>query len=248
MTPFLLAFGDGRVASAVRVTRSSDLADAFAALGLAPPRPVVVVVGGADGLDPADEVRLCRVLAVGIVPAVEAAGAVVIDGGTAAGVMRLLGVVRADSDAAFPLVGIAATGTVVLPDDRSNEGKGVPLDRHHSHFVLVPGDVWGCESPWIASAATSLAQGGPSATVVVNGGDIVYADVERSVDAGRAVIAVAGTGRAADELASAVRGEPADERATALVKAGCVTTAAADDPRELARAITATFAARPDAR
>ena len=53
------------------------------------------------------------------------------------------------------------------------------LEPHHTYFVIVPGDDWGAESPWIARTATVLAGAAPSITGLVNGGQIAYADVQR---------------------------------------------------------------------
>ena len=115
----------------------------------------------------------------------------------------------------------------------------VPLDAHHTHFVLVPGAEWGAESPWIAQVGTELAGGLPSVTVLVNGGEIAYADVEHSLRAGRPVLAIAGSGRTADELSSAVRGVPADERAVRLAASGLVRAVDSGDLRTLERALAA---------
>jgi hypothetical protein len=62
----------------------------------------------------------------------------------------------------------------------------------------------------------------------VNGGDVARRDVEASVEAGRAVVIVAGSGRAADELAGEVQG--------GLFASGLVVVAApAAVPGEVAR-------------
>jgi hypothetical protein len=86
------------------------------------------------------------------------------------------------------------------------------LDPDHSHFLLVPGDEWGAEARWIARVATVLAGDTPSATVLINGGEIAYSDVERSVAAGRSVLAVAGSGRTADHLAAELQRDGARPR------------------------------------
>jgi hypothetical protein len=51
----------------------------------------------------------------------EALGACVADGGTYSGVMHLMGQARTETQASFPLGGVAATGTVAL--------QGTPLPR-----------------------------------------------------------------------------------------------------------------------
>jgi hypothetical protein len=136
-------------------------------------------------------------------------------------------------------VGVAAVGTVTVPGGPPPRDDAAALDPDHSHFILVPGEDWGAEADWIARVATALAGDRPSATVVVNGGEIAYADIGRSLDAGRRVFVVAGSGRTADQVAAALRSEPADERAVALAGSDLVEAVSAGDPGGLARALTA---------
>jgi len=237
--PFPVSFDDERTATAVRVDQPSDIPIALAALGLQGPRPVVVLVGGAGRMDAGDLGRLRPLFEHGLVPLAERLGVVVVDGGTDAGVMHLVGRARSWAGARFPLLGVAAAGTVRFPGHHPGHEDAWPLDAHHTQFLLVPGGAWGDESPWIARVAGELAGGWPSVTVLVNGGEIAYADVEHSLLAGRPVLAVAGSGRTADQLASAARGGPADQRAVRLAASGLVEVIDADDPAALDRALGA---------
>jgi hypothetical protein len=235
--PFRVQF-DSRDAQAVHVEKFGELPSALADLGLHPPRPTVVVIGGAGGLD---EVRLNRLRPLfdsAIVPVMKESDAVGMDGGTLSGVMRLFGEAHWAAAATFPLVGVAAEGTVRLPGGQEPHGDDAPLEPHHTHFVLIPGSEWGAESPWIAEAATVLAGGAPSLTVLINGGEIAYADVERSLHAGREVLVIAGSGRTADALAEALAEDGGDERARALARSGLVRSVALDDPGSLVDALT----------
>ena len=72
----------------------------------------------------------------------------------------------------------------------------------------MPGD-----GHWLSRVATAIAAGQPSLTLVINGGQITYDDIGRSLRAGRPVIILAGTGRAADTIAAAARGDIADPKA-----------------------------------
>ena len=155
-SPLRFDFPGGASAQAVDVGDVGELASALTRLGLSPPRPTVVVVGGAGGLDRAGIERLRPVIETGIVPVLERFGAAAIDGGTLSGVMRMLGEARWALGAAFPLVGVVAAGTVELPGRPAPPGADAVLEPHHSHFVIVPGDHWGAESPWIARTATVL--------------------------------------------------------------------------------------------
>jgi hypothetical protein len=237
--PFPIGFQGGQTATAVRVDQPSDLLAALAALGLHAPRLVVVLVGGAALMDARDLDRLRPLFERGLVPVAERLGVVVVDGGTDAGVMRLIGRARTRAEATFPLVGVPVAGTVRFPGKRWWVRRRWPLDAHHPHFVLVPGAKVGDGAPWIARVGTELAGGWPSVTVLVNGGKVSYTDVACSLHAGRPVLAIAGSGRTADQLASAARGGPADERAVRLAASGLVEVVDADDLEALDRAVGA---------
>lgn len=234
ISPFQLELPNAAAAYAVHVTEVNELHSAVNAMGLRPPRATVVVVGGAAGLDDADHASIRKLFVSGVVPVMEEHGAVGVDGGTRAGVMRLFGEARSVAAATFPLVGVVAGGTVQLPGGRATRQDAAVLDPNHTHFVIVPGDEWGAESPWIAETATVLAGRAPSVTVLINGGQVAYSDVERSVQAGRRVVVIAGSGRTADEFADALAGGAANERATAVAKSGLLHSVPADEPGGLA--------------
>lgn len=194
------------------------LAAALAAGGLVPGRwPVVVLVGGAGGVTDQERVRWQGLFRDGLVAGVAAGGGCVLDGGTDAGVIALVGAARAAFGAGFPLVGVVATGTIRWPGRAPGRPDAAALEPHHTHVIAVPGGEWGTESPWLARVATVLAAGAPTVTVVVNGGAIALEDVRYSLVAARRVLAVARTGRAADALVAASRGEPSGAPASPLV-------------------------------
>ena len=242
-TSFPLHFGAAGTTDCVRLDDVGEIHDALEALGVRPPRPVVVVVGGAGGLSGTDLDRLRPVFSTGLVPVLEERGAAGIDGGTNAGVMRLFGEARAEALASFPLIGVAAGGTVRVPDVLKAPDDAADLDPHHTHFILVPGHEWGAEAPWIARIATELSGTALAVTVLVNGGEIAYADIRRSVEAGRPVVTVAGSGRTADQLAAALSGGPADGRAVELAASGLVRAVSVEDPSALAGLLTTVLSA-----
>ena len=242
-SPFRVELTDGRSAPAVHVTEANEVRGALDVLGLHPPRPTVVVVGGAAGLEEAHMCRLRAVFAVGIAPVLDKYRAVGVDGGTRFGVMRMFGEARAATQHSFPLVGVLAAGTVKLPQQGGSRSVETLLEPNHTHFVFVPGRDWGEESPWIARTATVLAEVAGSVTVLVNGGEIAYSDVQRSVEAGRPVFVVAGSGRTADVFVDALAGAPADERAAALVGSGLIRSVPVDEPGVLAELLAAALGA-----
>jgi hypothetical protein len=219
---FSLTFSNGLTARAIQVLNEADLSTALGKIGLHESRPVLVLIGGASKLSNTDLTQLRSLFVEALAPLAESLGVFVVDGGTDAGVMRLMGQARAEIGATFPLVGVAPVGLVSLPDTLFSSSYGSPPEPHHTHFVLVPGSNWGDESPWLAHVASVLADGAPSVVVLINGGEIAWEDVSQNIKVGRPAIAIAGSGRAADALATALRGEVTDERARTLVASNLV--------------------------
>lgn len=217
---FILDFGQHRRARVIQPQAESDLPAAFAFLDLPLPRPVLVVIGGASRLSRADQ-RLVRSLFIKVLaPLARALNAIVIDGGTDAGIMQMMGRARQKSRARFPLLGIAPVGCVALPDHPLLNDEMAHLEPNHTHFLLVPGYEWGDESSWIARVASLLSQDKPSATILINGGEISWLDARQNVDEGRPLIAIAGSGRTADALATALAGQVTDDRAQRIIDSG----------------------------
>ncbi|GAA4287657.1 hypothetical protein [Georgenia daeguensis] len=186
-----------------QVSSIADLRAALAPLAGATGRPVLVLVGGAGGMDAEQEGAVRGVLADHVVPVLASTGAVVVDGGTDSGVMRAMGAAHHAAGGTFPLVGVVARGTVTLPGDGAGAPDAAAVDPHHDLVLVVPGETWGDESRWLDEAATALAQRRPSVTLVINGGPVALDDVELSLARGRPVVVLAGTGRLADDVATA---------------------------------------------
>lgn len=218
--PVKLTFDSGQTALAIRVDRQAELPDALERIGLGGSHSILVVVGGASKISEADFLRIKRLFTEVLAPIAESLGAYVVDGGTDAGVMQLMGEARTQIGAKFALIGVTPENKVALPNQQEPDADLTPLEPNHTHFVLVPGDNWGDESPWISDVATMLANNAPSVTVLLNGGEITFDDAFSSVNTGRLVVVIAGSGRTADILADALRGEGTDERAKKLAKSG----------------------------
>ena len=205
--------------SLIRVTRVPDIPAALDTHRLRRGRPVLVLVGGADAMDRSVLTPLDQVLRAVVLPLLDRRDAAALDGGTDSGVMRVIGRARTDAPHHFPLVGVAAEGTVVVPGTAATAPGRVELEPNHTHVVLVPGSEWGDESPWLSEVADVVADGAPSVTMVVNGGEITFDDALASLDRGRPVVVLAGTGRTADEIAGARAGRPSDARAVKIAAA-----------------------------
>jgi SLOG in TRPM, prokaryote len=215
--------------ASLRVIRADAeaLTERLADAGLSGPSPVVVLVGGAAGLEPHDSAVCAQLFADALVPMLEKTGACLIDGGTAAGIMALAGKARRDAAATGPHVGVVAAGTVNWPGEPPRPD-AAELDPNHTHVVVVPGQSWGDETPWLGAVATAVAGSAPSVTVLANGGPVAYDDVRHSLSAGRPVLVLAGTGRTADEIAAARTGSAADPRAAEFASLALVTVVPTD--------------------
>ncbi len=213
--PIRVPFPGGREALAIRVQNTEELPGALRTLGLQSGHPVLVLVGGASKMDKQDWQRLQTFFLEKLVPLATTLGAAVVDGGTDTGIMQLMGQAHARLSAPFPLIGVAVAEKMTIPVDPSTQ-RAQP-EPHHTHFVLVPGVCWGDESSWMSHIANVLSAPAASVTIVVNGGETSWKDVEMSVAAGRPVIVVGGSGRTADVLARALHGEVSDGRAERLL-------------------------------
>jgi len=181
----------------------SNLPQAISELQLKSRYPVIVLIGGEIDKKQAAVTQQAIQTISRIAQDLSAA---VICGGTDVGVMAEIGQARKLNHHDFPLVGIVPEVFAAWPGGPQSTkflwwGKERwQLEPHYSHFILVPGKLFGDESPWIGDAATILSEGHSSVTILINGGEVSRKDIDWSVKHGRPVIALSRTGRLADEL------------------------------------------------
>ena len=180
------------------------MSEALAELNLQCGRPVIVLVGG---YIPGENAKATQQAIESISAYAEKNDLLIICGGTVVGVMGSIGSTRLARGYQFPLLGITLKNLASWPKGpRSSRflwwgRERWPLSTGYSHFMLVPGNRFGEDSPWLADAATSLSQDSRSVTVLANGGSVARKDIGLSLECNRPVIALAGTGRLADEMA-----------------------------------------------
>ena len=209
---------DALSTSILSIQERDELPTIFEELGFQDARPALVVVGGASKLSEIDFNRVQKLFIEVLAPLAEELGLVVVDGGTDAGVMRLIGRARAYIDGTFPLIGVAPTGLVTLPGQRPTHPDASCVEPNHTHCILIPGNQWGDESPWIADVATVLSAGLPSVAVLINGGEVTWKDASCNVDKERPIVVIAGSGRTADVMAAALQGKMvSDQRLHSLL-------------------------------
>ncbi|MET4702125.1 hypothetical protein ABIE65_005177 [Constrictibacter sp. MBR-5] len=163
---------------------------------------MLIMAGGACNLDPSIEPRLTELFSRAIAPAVGETRALCIDGGTDAGVMRMLGRALADSESKFPLIGIAPAGRVRHPDlAGGGVADGAPLEPHHSHFLLARGQNWGDEVDLMYDVAATLGGSCPVLQIVAGGGALTLREIRQATIRGWPILIIGGSGGVADELA-----------------------------------------------
>ncbi|MCU0646033.1 MAG: hypothetical protein MUC94_17455 [bacterium] len=198
--PFTINFSNGQSAQAIRIANDHDLAAVTSSLGLQTSRFIFVLIGGAGGMSDEELARLYPFFLNSLAPLFDSCESIVLDGGTDSGIMNLIGKARREIGASFRLVGVVASGTIVLPEAKDTIPHSAKLEPNHTHFILVPGSEWGDESIWIDRVAGIISE--QAVTILINGGDIARKDIELSIAAKRKVVIVTGSGRLADELAA----------------------------------------------
>jgi hypothetical protein len=201
LTTFVKEFPNGRQALAVRTGVEVTPVAVAEALELPTASGVLLLSGGA-GLMPDEALDRLSAPFQAVGEALAQEETTVIDGGTQAGVMALMGAALDKSGRTAPYIGVLPAQAEVEPGGPRGEDV---LEPHHSHFVLLGSDQWGAESKLMSDLATHLAGGAPSLVLLASGGEIALQDIEWNVRQGREIVVLAGSGRLADEIARAVR-------------------------------------------
>lgn len=200
-----IVFPNGNSARIVLPSITTPAQDLLPLLNIPAFNDLIMLVGGASFMDKSLYSNLDHLFTHGIAHLATTRNALIIDGGTQAGVMELMGKGVAEQQHKAPLLGVSPLGAVTYPGKASRNDAGeelVPLDPNHSHFVLVETDEWGGETETMYQLAALYAQGRPSVAMVVNGGAIAKKEVLYNVRQKRPIILFTGSGRAADEIAA----------------------------------------------
>lgn len=200
-----ITFENGNRAVAVAVPRDASAKAILDALEIASPRAVILLFGGAAGLDNSHKAHLVTLFAKGVIPVAAELDALIIDGGTRSGVMAMMGEAVAQSHATVQLLGIAPEGKITNPEvaDTSKIPEGASLEPNHSHFVLVETNDWGGETTTMLELARGF--NAPIVAILVNGGKIAADEALQSARNGWPLVVIEGSGRFADEVSAAVR-------------------------------------------
>ena len=190
------------------------------ALGVPTPTPVLAVIGTTTELGIELDAELLPALLTAV-DVVARAGAVIVTGGTDAGVFHLVRLaIAVASTPPAGVIGVAPDGLVAADDSPPNPDRAA-VDPGLTALVRVKGDQWGDETPMLSRVVTELAVPGRAAVLIVGGGDGTSLEVKEHLRQRRPIVVLGGSGRMADELATGTAGAD-DEELRALLADGDV--------------------------
>jgi hypothetical protein len=224
-TSFIIRFSETQYSPAVRVNPEDDAQKIIETFALITPRPAIFITGGAGRMTEDDIKRTREIMNDGIAKFAEEHNLTVIDGGTEAGVMQMIGDARKMHGYKFPLIGVAPYYKVTYPGAEPIAGVEAQLEDGHSHFVLVNTPEWGGESEMIIKLTRAVAaKQRPMIGVLINGGNIAERDVYYATAIGNdriPILVIEGSGRTADNISEAYRTQQTDNKMIkAIIKGG----------------------------
>ena len=238
-----IVFPNQRTAIAVRPPASATAQHIADSLALKPCNAVILVLGGAGTLAASIPSQRLSELFRGIARAAAESGATIIDGGRQDGISAWMGNGVASKGNQSDLIGVAPADKLGFPGGQTGE---VPAEPNHSHFVLVEGNEWGCETGTLFGLAGALAQNPPAAepdaegkptnkpmlAILANGGPDSKHEVLQTVRQNLPLIVVVGSGGLADEIAACKlqEGLPEDPVMAEIIADGKIRLHPLDDP------------------
>ena len=221
---FKINFEEGHTSTAIQVDSGYPIADIISALGLKTPAPCLFISGGAGGMSDEDIARTRTIMDEGVAKFASEHGITIIDGGTESGVMQMIGEARRNHGYSFPLIGVAPVGRIKYPGI-SNPDSEAELDSNHSHFVLVNSDKWGGESQTIIDLTRYICGKNKKHAlgILINGGKVSQQDIYLATATGDQkipILVLEGSGRFAEELATAFRTGHANQKILQAIIAG----------------------------
>ena len=201
----VITFENGNRAVVITAQRDASAKAILDALEITSPSAVILLFGGAAGLDDSRKAHLTTLFADGVAPVAAELTALIIDGGTQSGVMAMMGEAVARHRGKCQLLGIAPKGKITNPEitGASKISEGAALEPNHSHFVLAESAEWGGETGKMLELANAF--NAPIVAILVNGGAIAGDEALQSVRNGWQLLVFEGSGRFADELSAAIR-------------------------------------------
>lgn len=232
---FTIDFGEGKFSPAIRIGPDDDPKLIIERFGLITPRPTIFITGGASQMSDEDIERTREIVYDGIAYFAETHNLTVIDGGTEAGVMQMIGEARKNRGYKFPLIGVCPESKISYPGYQ-NPAQEAVLEDGHSHFVLIDAPEWGDESQMIVNLTRAIANGLPMIGILINGGKIAERDVYLATTQGDnrvPILVLDGSGRTATNIANAFKtGQAASDIIKAIIAGGDIKLTAINDGKD----------------
>jgi hypothetical protein len=216
--------------------QSPDSPIRLARLGVRGEACVLAISGTTAALDASVAERVLPAFKVAVDVAARR-DAVVVTGGTDAGVFHLFGLALS-SAARRPRLVIGVAPDELVADATSQPGDGeAPVDPALTALVRVPGRQWGDETGTLSRLVGEIAGSQPAVVLVAGGGEVTRAETVEHLSRGRAVVLLSGSGRFADQVAEGLA-DDADSDLRALVSSGNVRIVSIDQkPDNLSRVL-----------
>lgn len=215
----------------LKVAANADAQAVWQQLIISPFKALIALSGGAGKMDLASMPELQHFFQHVLAPFAVQEKVGFIDGGTDAGVMALLGRGLLQTGVRSPSIGITPEPEVNYP------GKQQPhltaIERNHTHVVLIENATWGEEIDVMYGLVGLLAQSMPALTVLVNGGQLAYPEVMRTIQLNLPLIVLQGSGRLADRIVNCQQGEDDPEIADIIRYSKLHLCSIHDDPAQL---------------
>jgi hypothetical protein len=244
-----ILFPNGNQARAVFSVNEDDVAPIIQALGISLPRAILLMSGGASDISVDEMIRMQSLIVKGIASVTAAEDIAVVDGGTQAGVMQMIGEGRAITGGHAPLIGVCPAGRVSWPG-RVTHRDLTPLEPNHTHFVLTSGNRWGKETATMFALVTALSARVSPVFVLVNGGSVAKAELLHGVRQQYEIVVIQGSGRLADVIAAVCVGgaKPPDAEIATIAREGHITLFNINDhPEDLTALIRSKLFSKPAA-
>jgi SLOG in TRPM, prokaryote len=223
----IIEFDEERSAHAIFVKASTSPRYILSELDLDPlPKGIITVSGGAKDFPPDIAERTMQLTESVIVPLAYEHDLLIVDGGTAAGVVKIIGEAferkrqrelqgAEKGNGSVPLypkrflMGFVPAPKITYPGLARSRQTHAPLDSNHLSFVLVmDAKDWGGEVKTLFKFLDYLSvhKHIPIANLVVNGGRITIKEVYHAARQGREIIMLEGSARATEVMMAAREG------------------------------------------
>ena len=221
LEPFQITFPDGAIRPAVRVSRHTPPQAIIEALDLSDQQPTILIGASMRVSD----VSMRSTIEDGLVRFLSERQITLLDGGTSSSITQLIGSARERRNCTFPFIRVVPEKLVAYPG-WDNPNKTIDLDSYYSHVVLTTGDQIGAEAELILQLACALSGNGAKKrlVMVLNGGETTRQAVIRCAtqEPRFPMLVFEGSGRLADELASARKTGSGDAQIQAVLDQGIV--------------------------